>query len=48
MFEDAPFSPSRLKHSIISYLFFWARLIPDIDTSFVKRPSYLYMSTARS
>ena len=48
VFKDAPFSPSRLKHSIISSLFFWDGLIPDMDTSFVKRLSYLYMSTARS
>ena len=48
MFEDAPFSPSRLKHSIISSLFFWVGIMPDVDTSFVKRLSYLYMSTARS
>ena len=48
MFEDAPFSPSRLEHSIISSLFFWAGIMSDVDTSFVKRLSYLYMSTTRS
>ena len=34
MFEDAPFSPSRLKHSIISSLLFWAEIMPDVDTFF--------------
>ena len=48
MFEDASFSPSRLKHSIISSLIFWAGIMPDVDTSFVKRLSYLYMSTTSS
>ena len=37
VFEDASFSPSRLKHLIISSLFFWAGIIPNVDTSFVKR-----------
>ena len=37
MFEDASFSPSRLKHLIISSLFFWAGIMPDVDTSFLKR-----------
>ena len=27
------FSPSWLKHSIISSLFFWAWVMPDVDTS---------------
>ena len=48
MFEDAPFSPSRLKHLIISSLFFWVGIMLNVDTFFVKRLSYLYMSTARS
>ena len=48
MFEDASFSPFRLKHLIISSLIFWAEIMRDVDTSFVKRLSYLYMSTARS
>ena len=48
VFEDALFSSSRLKHSIINSLFFWAGIMPDVDASFVKRLSYLYMSTARS
>ena len=48
MFEDASFSPFRLKHSIISSLIFWGGIIPDVDTTFVKRLSYFYMSTARS
>ena len=45
MFEDAFFSPSRLKHSIISSLNFLAGIMLDVDTSFVKKLSYLYVST---
>ena len=48
VFEDASFSPSRLKHSIISSLIFWVGIMPDVDTSFVKRLSHLYMSTTSS
>ena len=48
MFEDASFSPSRLNHSIVSSLIFWVGIMLDVDTSFVKRLSYLYMSTTRS
>ena len=48
MFKDASFSHSRLKHSIISSLILWAGIMPDVDISFVKRLSNLYMSTARS
>ena len=48
MFEDAPFSHSRLKHSIISSLFFWVEIMLDVDISFVKRLSSLYISTNRS
>ena len=48
VFEDVPFSHSRLKHSIISSLFLWAGIMPNVDTSFVKLLSNLYMFTARS
>ena len=48
MFEDVPFSHSRQKHSIISSLLVWAGIMPEVDTSFVKRLSNLYMSTTRS
>ena len=37
-----------LKHLIISALIFWAGIMPDMDTSFVKRLSYLCKSTVRS
>ena len=43
MFEDASFSPSRLKHSIISSLIFWAGIMPDVDTSFVKRVIFVHV-----
>ena len=49
VFEDAPFSHSRLKHSIISSLFFfWAGIMPNVDICFVKRLSNMYMSIAGS
>ena len=47
VFEDAPFSHSRLKHSIISSLFFWTMIFPNVDVSFVKRLLNMYMSTSR-
>ena len=48
MFEDVPFSHSSSKHSIISFLFLWAGIMPNVNISFVKRVWNLYMSTARS
>ena len=48
MFEDVPFSQPRLKHSIISSLLFWAGLMPNVDNSFVKNLSRMFMPNARS
>ena len=48
VFEDAPFSYIRLKHSIISSLLYWAGIIPNVDTSFVRTLSSLYMIDPRS
>ena len=48
VFEDAPFSYIRLKHSIISSILYWAGIIPNVDTSFVRTLSSLYMTVPRS
>ena len=48
VFEDTPFSHSRLKLSIISSMLLWIGIMPDVDISFVKRLSNMYMSIARS
>ena len=48
VFEDIPFSQPRPKHSIISSLWFWAGLIQNVENSFVKNLSCLYMPNARS
>ena len=47
VFEDAPFSYIRLKHSIISSHFVLAGIIPKVDTSFVRTLSSLYMIDPR-
>ena len=36
VFEDTPFSHSRLKLSIISSMLLWVGIMPDVDISFVK------------
>ena len=48
VFEDAPFSHIRLKHSIISSLLYWAGIIPNVDISFVRTLPSLYMTDPRS
>ena len=48
MFEDVPFSYNRLKHSIIRSILYWAGIIPNVDTSFVRTLLSLYMASSRS
>ena len=46
VFEDLPFSYSILTtHSIISSLLFWAGIVPNVETSIVRRPSSVYMTS---
>ena len=48
VFEDAPFSCFRLKHSIINSLLYRAGIIPNVDTSFVRTLLRLYMIDPRN
>ena len=46
IFEDANFSPLRLKLSVIRSLFLWARFIPNVDFDFVRLLLYRFYGYA--